>query len=40
LKGTADLVHRLDAVGFEALGERNGVGVSLDEDGEGTDKFR
>ena len=40
LKGTADLVHRLDAVGFEALGERNGVGVSLDKGGEGMDKFR
>jgi hypothetical protein len=40
LKGTAELVHRLDAVGFEPLGERSGVRVSLDKGGEGMDKFR
>jgi hypothetical protein len=40
LKGTAELVHHLDAVGFEPLGERSGVRVSLDKGGEVMDKFR
>src|SRR4029077_18183212 len=40
LKGTAELVHPLDAVGFEPLGERSGVRVSLDKGGEVMDKFR
>jgi hypothetical protein len=40
LKGTAELVHHLDAVGFEPLGDRSGVRVSLDKGGEVMDKFR
>lgn len=40
LKALRELLHRLDAAGFEPLGDRNGVGVRLDTGDEVTDKFR
>ena len=40
LNALRELLHRLDAADFEPLGDRNGVGVSLDKGDEVTDKFR